>query len=96
MIHRAIRTATTHVGSSCACSGGQSRFSLVLVMISGNQKQFRTANHTTVSCCRHCDGEVAIHSTNGNLMLLTRLLSLCKIQVIPRVFYTMRYIDDAK
>ena len=25
-------------------------------------------NHTTVSRCRHCDGEVVIHSTNANYL----------------------------
>ena len=38
-----MSTATTHIGSSCACSGGQSRFGLGLVNDSTNQKQFRSA-----------------------------------------------------
>ncbi len=56
-------------------------------------------NRTTVLRCRHCDGEMVIHSTNGQLVCITRLLSLSKIQAILRVFYTVRYtcyIDDAK
>ncbi len=35
-----ISTATTHVGSSCACSGGQSHFGLVLVTSLGQSKAF--------------------------------------------------------
>ena len=33
-----INTATTHIGSSCACSGGQSHFGLVLVTALGQSK----------------------------------------------------------
>ncbi len=33
-----ISTATTHIGSSCACSGGESRFGLVLVDGLGQSK----------------------------------------------------------
>ncbi len=48
-------------------------------------------NHTTVSRRRHCDSEVVIRSTNGHLLLITRLLSLSKIRALLRGFYTMRY-----
>ncbi len=54
------------------------------------------ANHTTVSSCRYCDGEVVIHWTNGHLVLNTHLLSLSKFRTLLRAFYTRRYIDDAK
>ncbi len=36
--HCPISTATTHIGSSCACSGGQNRFGLVLVHGLGQSK----------------------------------------------------------
>ncbi len=55
------------------------------------------ANHTTVSRCRHFDGEVIIYSTNGHLVLITRLLSLRKNQAgNSQSIYTVRYVDDAK
>ena len=41
--HCSISTATTHIGSSCSCSGGQSRFCLVLVDGFGQSKQFQAA-----------------------------------------------------
>ncbi len=53
-------------------------------------------NHTPVSLCRHCDGDVVIHSTNDHLILITRLLSISKIRALLIAFYTMRYIDYAK
>ncbi len=59
----------------------------------GQQPQ---TNHTTVSRCRQCDGEVFIHTINGHLVLITHLLSLSKIRAHLRAFYTMRYMDDAK
>ncbi len=58
--------------------------------------QLPPTNHTTVARCCHCDGEVVIPSTNGNLVLITHLLSLSKIRALLRAFYTIRYIDDAK
>ncbi len=90
-----IGTATTHTGSSCASSGGLSRFGLVLVTglsqwktVSGSP--LRT-NHSTVSRCRYCDGEVVRHLTNGHLVLITRLLSMSKNQALLKTFYTIRY-----
>ncbi len=68
-------------------------------MVSANQKQFGQppqTNHTTVLRCRHCDDDVVVHSTNGHLVLITRLLSLSKIRPLVRAFYTMRFIGDAK
>ena len=50
-------------------------------------------NHTTVSGCRHCDGEVV---TNGHIVFITLLVSVSKIQAFLRTFCTVRYIDDAK
>ncbi len=95
--HCPMSTATTHTGSSCACSGGQSRFGLVLVTAIGQSKagQLLRTIHNTVSCCRHCDGEVVIHvlSTNGHL-IITLLLSMSKIQAFLRAFYTQRYIAE--
>ncbi len=93
-----VSRANAHIGSICACSGGQSRFGLALVDGLGQSKEGQPpqTNHTTVLRCRHCDGEVVIHSTNGHLVLITRLLSLSKIRTPLRTFYTMRYIDDAK
>ncbi len=63
---------------------------------SGQLPQTCQTNHTTISRCHHCYGEVVIHSTNGHLVLITHLLSLSEIRALLRVFYTMRYIDDAK
>ncbi len=48
------------------------------------------ANHTTVSRCRHSDGEVA------SLVQITHLLPLSLIPALLRAFYTMRYIGDVK
>ncbi len=78
--HCPMSTATTHIGSSCACSGGQSRFwsrfgncSRQIYSSSGQPPK---TNHITFSCCRHCDVDVVIRSTNGHPVLITRLLSL--------------------
>ena len=75
-----INTATTHIGSSCACSDGQSRswsqFGKCIGHSKSSSGQPPQTNHTIVSRYRHCDGEVVIHSTNGHLLLITRLLSL--------------------
>ncbi len=38
--HSPISTATTHIGSSYACIGGQRRFGLILINVSANKKQF--------------------------------------------------------
>ncbi len=85
-----ISTATTHIGSSCACSGGQSHF------VSSGDWSPAKVNHTTVHAgYRHSKDEVVIqvlYSTDGHLVLITRLLSMSKIQA----FYTMCYTDDAK
>ncbi len=44
-----------------------------------------------------CYGEVVIRSTSGHQVFLTRLLLVSQMQVINgRVFYTVRYFDDAK
>ncbi len=97
--HCPMSTANIHIGSSCACGGGQSRFGLVLVNGLANQKQFWSAiqtNHITVSRCRHCYGEVVTHSTNSHVVLIAHLLSLSKIRAVLRAFYTMRYIDAGK
>ncbi len=46
-------------------------------VIKSNSGQPPLTNHTTVSHCRHCDGEVVIQPTNGHLVVLrTRVLSL--------------------
>ncbi len=63
-------TSTTNIGSRCACSGNQSRFGLVFVTHLGQSNacssgQLSQTNQDTVSHCCHCDGEVVIHSTNG-------------------------------
>ncbi len=68
-----ISTAATHIGSSCACRGGRGgRFGLVLVHVTAWARPTKTTsghppkiNHTSVSLCRHCDGEMV--STNGHL-----------------------------
>ncbi len=95
MPHCPMSTATTHIGSSCACSGGQSRSWSRFCKWFGQSKavpvSYPKTNHTTVSRCRHCDGEVVYHSTNGHLILITHLLSLSKIRALLREFYTMRY-----
>ncbi len=85
--HCPISTATTHIGSSCACSGGKSSFFffyLVLVTALSQSKAVQDSHpetyHTTVSRSRHCDD--VIHSTNGHLVLSSRLLSLSTIQAI--------------
>ncbi len=74
-------TAATHIGSSCACSGRQSPFSLVLVTALHQSKaavvSHPQTNHTIVS---RCGGDVAVRPTNGHLVLITRLLSLSKIK----------------
>ncbi len=86
-------TCTTQIGSSCACSGGQSlfwsRFRKWPRPIKSSSGQPSQTNQTTVPCCRHCDGEVVINSTNGHLVLITHLLSSSKIRALPRAFYTM-------
>ncbi len=95
-MHFPISTANTHIGGRCACSGGQksfsSRFGKGFRPIRSSFGQPPKPNHTTLSPCRHCDGEVFIHSTNGptHLVLITRLLSLSKIRGLLRAFYTMR------
>ncbi len=80
--HCPISTATTSIdtGSSCACSGGQSRVCLVWQLVSAKQRHFRSAtpNQTTVSCCRHCDGEVVKYAANAHVVVITHLLSLSK------------------
>ncbi len=62
--------------------------------------QYRTAtqnqSYTTHSHCRHCDGEVVLHSTNGHLILITRLHLMSKSQAFLKAFYPMVYIDDSK
>ncbi len=87
--------ATTHTGSSCACCGGPSpfwsRFDKQSPPIKSSSGQLPRANHTTLSRCRHCDGEVVIHSINGYLVLITHLL-----RALLRALYTTHYIDDAK
>ena len=83
-IHGPISAATTHIGSSCASTGDQSRLDHALVTGLGQSiagpvsypKPWPKTNHTTVLRCRYCYGEVVIHSTNGHLVLITRLLSL--------------------
>ncbi len=41
-------------------------------------------NHTTVSRCRHCDGEVVVHSIHGHLVLITRLRLLYHLRNLGR------------
>ncbi len=68
--HCLISTATTHIGSSCACSRGQSRFRLVLVTGLGKSKAVPVShlitNHTTVLRCHYYDGRVVISGYTFN------------------------------
>ncbi len=50
-------------------------------------------NHTTVSRCRHCDGEVV---TLNRLVFISHLLPMSKIGAFLRAVYTVRDIDDDK
>ena len=69
-------TVTTHIGSRCACSGGQSR----LVWFWYSQKQFRSASQNqsyhsfALSSLWWRNGYT--FNPNGHLVLITRLLSL--------------------
>ncbi len=98
--HCPINTATTHIGSHCACSRGQCHFVSFWVTGLGQSKaapdNHPEPNHNTKLRCRHSDGEVVIHSTNGHLVFITRLFLMSKIQAFLKAFYTVRYIDDAK
>ncbi len=76
LFHCPISTATTHIGSSCACSYGQGRFGNWSRPIKSSSSQPPQTNHTNVSSCHHCDDEVVIHLANGHLILITRLVSL--------------------
>ncbi len=95
--------ATTHLHGHCEIGSCFVSFGVHVTGL-GQSKAVpdsRPKPKATVSRCRHCDGEVVVHSTNGHLVLITlilitRLLSLSKIRAVLRVFYTMRYIDDAK
>ncbi len=82
----------TLIGSSHACSGGQSHFGFVFVDGLCQSKAVLVShpktNHTTVSHYRHCDGEM-VQYTNGHLDLITRLLSLSKVKALLRACYTM-------
>ena len=92
LLHCPTSTATTHIGSCCACSFG-------LVLVNGSASKAVPVSYPKAiipSRCRHCDGEVVIHTTNDHLVLITHLLSLSKIRALLRAFYTMRYIDNAK
>ncbi len=91
-----ISTAATHIGSSCACSDGQSRFGRWSRPIKSNSGQPPQTNHTTVSRYRHCGGVVVIHSINGHRVLhyvITQLLSLSQIRPPLRA---ITHGDDAK
>ncbi len=94
--HCPMSTATTHIGSSCACSGGQSRFWSRFGKWFGQSKAVPISHPQPIiplfRACRHCDSEVVIHSTNGHIVLSTHLLSLSKIWTLLREFYTMRFI----
>ncbi len=95
--HRPIRTATTHIGSSCACSGSQSLFGLVLEDGLGQSKAVPDSHPKPIKPLFLAVATVMTKwSTSGHLILITRLLSLSKIRSLFRAFYTMRYIDDAK
>ena len=73
-----------------------SRFGRWSRPIKSSSGQPPKTNRTTVSPCRHRDGEVGKQTTNSHLVLITHLLSLSKIRELLKEFYTMRYIDDAK
>ncbi len=42
------------------------------------------------------DGEMVIYSTNDLLIIISRLVSISKLQGRFRAFYTVRYVDYAK
>ncbi len=72
ILHCPINTATTHIGSSYMHAvASKVVFGLVLVPGLAQSKAVPVShlkrNHTPFwdSLCRHCDGEVVIHSTNG-------------------------------
>ncbi len=97
--HCPMRTATTHIGHSCACSGGQSLFGLILVNISANQKQFRSATPSQSYQCFALSSlwwrsGYAFNQSPSSHNYSPALLS--KIQALVRAFYIMRYIEDAK
>ncbi len=60
--HCPIGTATTHIGSSCACMVVKVVLSNWSRPIKSSSVQPSGTNHSTVSRCGHCDGEVVMHS----------------------------------
>ncbi len=93
--HCPISTANTHIGSSCADSGGQVGFGLILVNVvnvSANQKQFRS---TTPNQSHHCFALSSLWWRSGYTFYQwpsSPNYSPAFIELIC----TMWYIDDAK
>ncbi len=100
-----MSTATNHIGSNVACSGGQRRFGLVLVDGLGQSKAVPVSYPKPIiplldycfalSSARRRSG-YAFNQWPSCLNYCTHLLSIAKIQALLRAFYTMRCIDYAK